>query len=313
MKTFSLIYCGLILSLSAPAHAGSYEGSTFEDVWSAATEGPYATLPAYKVTTASFFDILGDKLQKAASRTLLNESDVLPPFRKLLHANGVCLAGTWSITEDSPYSGYFAKGAEGLIVARASSALSETKRGEKRSFGLAGKIFPTLGRNVQAKTANFFVIDNLGGTFTPSYLDTSMTNDISALKLGPANAPNLLVAAAAGRALKAAEDALGGGNPFVRQLYPISELGIEDKSSAVTPRLLRIQGEPGARDPIEDFRDELAVAHPGQPLVFTIEVSSSADVTKAVWTPIGQMTFTEASASLGCDQRVHFAHPAWRK
>lgn len=293
--------------------ATPYTGSTYTEVWDAATDGEYAALPAYKVTTASFFDFLQDKLQKAASRTLTNEADVLPPFRKLLHANGVCLAGTWKITEDSPYSGYFAKGSEGLIIARASAALSETRLGQKRSFGLAGKIFPTLDPTEQVKTANFFVIDSLGGSFIPNFRDTALTNDISLVRLGPANAPNILVAAAAGRALKAAEDALGGGNPTVRQLYPIAELGLNDPKAAVTPRLIRIQAEPGLRARFEDFREELLRAVSGSSLRLSIEVSTPEPGSEGVWTKLGTIDLTDASASLGCDSKVHFAHPPWRK
>lgn len=308
------------LASTSAVLASPYQGSSFDAVWDVAQEGRYETLPQYKVTTASFFGFLKDNLQAAASRTLKDEADILPPFRKLLHANGVCLAGTWAITEDSPYTGYFAKGAQGLIVARASVALSETRLGQKRPFGLAGKIFPTMSPGDTVKTANFFVIDNLGGTFIPNFRDTAMTNDISNLQLGPANTPNLLVAAAAGRALKAAEDALGGGNPFIRQLYPISELGLADTSRAVTPLKIRLQGEPGPRGRFEDFRDELLDSIQESPIRFSIEVTvpplssaSGSSSAETSWMKLGVIEFTAAEASLGCDQRVHFAHPKWRK
>src|SRR5205807_8505365 len=54
-----------------------------------------------------------------------------------------CFAGNWEITQDSPYSGFFRKGSQALMIGRLSAASPVTSRGEKRAFGFAGKIFPT--------------------------------------------------------------------------------------------------------------------------------------------------------------------------
>ncbi len=320
MKTFVTLSLFSTLGLAALAlsqnPAPTYLGSSLSEVWATTQQGAYAELPLYKVTTSSFFGIMGDKLQKAASRTLSDKSDVLPSFRKLLHANGVCLKGTWTITEPTPYTGYFKEGSRGIILARASAALSEVKSGQKRSLGLAGKIFPTAYENDDSllKTANFFVIDNLGGTYNPHYRDAAMSNDISDLKVGVDNAPNLLVAAAAARALSTAEKAAGGKDPSVRQLYPISELGESDPSQAITPRWIQIQGRPGPRELISDFRDELAIENNGGSLIFDIAVTSEGERGQPKpFQKIGTIEFTESVASEGCDQRLHFAHPQWRE
>ncbi len=293
-----------------------YLGSRFEDVWSTTQKGAYETLPLYKVTTASFFQAFQDKLQQAASRTLSNKSDVLPPFRKLLHTNGVCLKGTWNITEPNSFSGYFQEGTQGLIIARASAALSEVKSGQKRALGLAGKIYPTTDETDTRllKTANFFVIDSLAGTYNPHFRDAAMSNDISDLNIALDNAPNLIVAAAAGRALQAAEKAAGGKDAFVRQLYPISELGEADPTQAVTPKWIQIQGRPGPKAVISDFRDELNIDNNRGSLIFDISVSSDGEKGQAKpFQKIGYIEFTESVASEGCDKELHFTHPKWRE
>lgn len=45
-----------------------------------------------------------------------------------------------------------------------------------RSFGFAGKLFPTLDPNelLKVHTANFFLIDDLGGTTANHYTDVAM-------------------------------------------------------------------------------------------------------------------------------------------
>jgi hypothetical protein len=127
----------------APAEAESYRGSRFSEVWGAVRSDPYLVLPHYRVTVGSFFDGFVNRLLVDSQRTLSDRSDLLPPLQKRVHPIGTCLAGRWRITEDNPYTGYFRKGSEALIIARASTALGEERRGEARSFGLAGKLFPT--------------------------------------------------------------------------------------------------------------------------------------------------------------------------
>jgi len=53
-------------------------------------------------------------------------------FRRLVHPNGVCLTGRWTIQEETPYTGYFATSSSALIVSRYSTCCTETKRGQTR-------------------------------------------------------------------------------------------------------------------------------------------------------------------------------------
>jgi hypothetical protein len=322
MKKRILIGMGLSLVtltgiVAANRSQPAYLGSRPSDVWSVTQEGPYAgDLPRYKVTLASFFSGLSSRLEQASLRTLNDKSDVLPSFKKLLHANGICFAGTWNITEDSPYSGYFKQGAVGRIIVRASAALSEIDQGQKRSFGIAGKIFPTDDANDSRalKTANFFVIDNLGGTYIPNFRDTTMTNDIADVDFGLANVGSSGIALAAVRALTNADKATGGNDPNIRQVYPIAELGEEPGATIITPQWFKLQGRPGPRNEAKDFRDELRLDNNNGELVFDIFVTSEGErgKPKKNWLKIGYIELNEDSLSLGCDTRLHFTHPVWR-
>ncbi len=310
------LFCGMAMAfaVSAPVSAAPYQGSSFQDVWSVAQEGPYSVLPEEKVTLSSFYSGVVDKLQQSSSRTLASQEDVLPRFQKLLHRNGICLAGTWNITEETPYSGYFRKDSTGLIVMRASAALSQIHRGQKRAFGIAGKIFPTADVNdpQRYKTANFFVIDNLGGTYTPNFLDTSMTNDITAINFTLANLGQTGILAAAVKAFGLAEAPLV---PLtVRQLYEISSLGESADARIVTPMFIRIQGQPGGyRSEFSDFRDDLRISANGGSYRFDISVAGNGLFGfEKKWQKIGYIEVTEDVASEGCDHQVHFHHPKWR-
>jgi hypothetical protein len=227
-------------------------------------------------------------------------------FDKLVHPNGICLSGTWNVTEPSAYTGYFAQGSRGLIIARASVALSDTTAGNYRGFGLAGKIFPTddPGHADPLKTANFFVIDDLGGTLAAHYMDGQLTNE-PATTIHPSEALYLAtVGEAAQSAFKAADI-----NPGRRQVYPIAELGVADTSTAVTPRWMMLRGSEGARFDKADFRDELTAALAARPVVMDILVSENRD---AGWNKIGHIEFDAGVASDSCDHRVHFHHPKFR-
>ncbi|MBC7531073.1 MAG: hypothetical protein H7318_05795 [Oligoflexus sp.] len=303
-----------LLPLSPMAFAAEYQGSRFQDVWQAAQENPYSFLPEEKVTLGSFYHFLSDKLQKASERTLSNHEDVLPYFRKLLHPNAICLAGSWNITEATPYSGYFKQDSKGLIILRASAALSEIHAGEKRAFGIAGKIFPTVNPSDAAslKTANFFVIDNLGGTYAESFLDSPMTNDITNVAFGPEAITKIPLLAAAVKAFGFAEKMIGNVLT-VRQLYEIGELGEAPGTEISVPRYIKIQGQEGARSGLSDFRDDLRLENNNGALRFDISVAADGQLGKEKpWTKIGFIELTADSLAEGCDHRVHFHHPVWR-
>jgi hypothetical protein len=291
-----------------------YTGSAFADVWSVAAADPYSVKPHYAVNVESMFGFLDDKMLDAANRTLSDREDVLPPFRKLVHPNGICLAGTWNVTDETPYTGYFRKGSRGLFIGRASTALTATERGEFRAFGFAGKIFPTTDPNEKVSTANFFTIEDLGGTLRDHYLDAANTNDIINVSLTPETFLNTVVGGVVAQAFLAADHTLDITQTLIRQLYPIAELGEADASKAVAPPWLMITGAPEiARVDAADFRDELRLGQYPNGLRFDIRI---ADVGTRIgpknWRTIGFIEVTADALADGCDHRLHFHHPQFR-
>jgi len=293
---------GLLNAKAAPV----YTGARVRDVWTEIKSNPYRTLPQESVSVTKFFSWGTNLLEQSAKRTIADESDVLPRFDKLVHPNGICLKGTWNMTEPSPYTGYFEQGKQAVVIARASTALSDTQRGTYRGFGLAVKLFPTDNPNhtLPLKTANFFVIDDLGGTLTPNYLDAQMTNEPAAsvrlrsIFLAP-------VAAAASSAFSAADQ-----NPGMRQLYPVAELGLRPGLKGVAPKYLKVVGSASMKRVVKnDFRDELNVALYGNNLDFDVLVSENKS---GPFEKIGYLEFQESVASDSCDHRVHFHHPKFR-
>jgi hypothetical protein len=320
MKRIAWMGCTLIICLTvfvvARGEDVPYSGSRFADVWSAVKSDPYAQLPHQKVSVTSFFGWLENKLLNASRRTLSDHSDVLPRFQKLLHPNGICLSGTWHITEETPYTGYFATGSEGLIIARASTALTEIKRGELRAFGLAGKIFPTTdaAHTNALKTANFFTIEDLGGRLTPHFTDAENTNDIINITIHPSVVFKGPLALAVANAFQTADNA-SSDETLIRQLYPIAELGEAQPEAAVAPTWMKIVGSAQTpRIDEADFRDELAIDNYPDGIDFDIYV---ADVGtrrgEKDWQYIGEIHFTDSVASDSCDHRLHFSHPPFRR
>ena len=156
--------------------------NSFQDVWTQVASDPLTILPQDKVSFGKLVSGGKNIILEDAERTLQEHADILKPFDKLAHPNGICLKGIWEIHKENRYSGYFKNHSKALIIARASSALSNTHRGEIRSFGFAGKLFPTMDPHKinQENTANFFLIDDLGGTKAEHYTDIVLINEPSA-------------------------------------------------------------------------------------------------------------------------------------
>ena len=288
-----------------------YEGSRFGEVWDVVASDPYDALPNERVTLGSFFFWGRNLLLDAARRTVSDRSDVLPRFDKLLHPSGICLAGTWNITEPNVYTGYFEEGRSGLIVARASVALSDTTLGSYRGFGLAGKIWPTLDEYPAEplETANFFTVDDLLGTKEPYFLDALLTNEPEVNPNAGTWAISPLFAPIVG-SLSAADR-----NPFRRPLYPIAELGLAEGEEARAPYWIKFVGAEGTRVDAYDFRDELRMSEYEHGIVMDIYVAEKGDAARAldaVWQRIGFLEFTRSVASDSCDHRLHFSHPRLR-
>ena len=113
-----------------------YSGSRFRDVVDALFANPYQRvwgregeppLPVQDVTIKTVFGGLlslgrPPRFERAAARSLDSGADLRwgpdgKGFTRFLHPNAVCLVGRWEITEDTPYSGYFAGGSRALAHA----------------------------------------------------------------------------------------------------------------------------------------------------------------------------------------------------
>jgi hypothetical protein len=276
--------------------------TSFAELWREVTSDPYE-LPHHRVTLHSFFTGFRYQLARAGKRTIADGRDLLPRFRKLIRPNAICLAGTWTITEPNPYSGLFKVGTRALLIARASVAFNQTDSGHYRSFGMAGKVFPTDDPKQPVHTANFFVIDDNGGTRTEHYVDAEMTTR-PGLSINPSSLMNLPLLLAITIAQRLADS-----SSEQRQLYPLSEARVADRDLVRTPGFMRVVGHPGQRVDACDFRDQLRTRRHKRPLRFDIAVRDTPD---EAWKTIGHLAFDRDVVSDTGDHRLHFSHPRWK-
>jgi hypothetical protein len=324
-----------------------YRGSRFREVEAAIFANPYQAvwggpgeppLPVYKTTIRSVYaGILpggkGPQFKLASIRALESGADLRwgdgrRGFRRLVRPHGVCATGTWSITEESPYSGYFEAGREGLVVARISAGVTRTLRGKRRSFGMALKLYPTADpeHDEPLETANVFLVDDLGGSTARQITGISLTNapNVTGWNRGT-EIPVLLREGTVFELI----DRMAS----MRQVYPIAELGKSAGQPTRAPEFLRLQaspGQPAAHD--EDVRDQVMgqIYDKGDPAPrrtssFDVSVSDRGKRSGFVfapkgqrqtffdWRTIGRVELTEAVASYNGDFVVHFRHPGWRK
>ena len=311
------------LSLTATTRPGhTYEGSTFEEVRAAVWAAPYQALPQWTVdsdTLGASGDDDGNHLLAAARRTLGNRADLVdfPGGRKLFQANGICFTGTWRIDGASRWPGLYSAGTEALLIARASVSMSNTRRGGKRAFALAGKLFPTTDPRERVHTANFFAMENALGTDDTHFLDAVLDNH-PVIEGLPPSLRQLFLGLRIQSDLKSADRAFGAAppDPTYRPLYPLAEAGPRAGAPGSAPRWMQLTVEPGTpRVDQPDFRDELRLSgYPDGRLRFVVRVADDAEGGKqaARWERIGVVEFTEDVASPGCDGRLHFAHPPLR-
>jgi len=326
------------------ADDAAYAGSTFAQVrnvlfaepryysaWGTAGEPP---LPEY---TVRLIDLIrrfwwpgGYPFAQAANRTVDSRADLRwgPDHRgvqRLLHPNGVCLFGTWTIDVDAGHTGYFRPGSRGLVIARYSVG-GEVRRGQPRSLSLVGKLYPTTDPNDPQKyhPAAFITQEDFGGSGVSHINDVVLRNapDTHAWRRGLGVFAMLAVT---GTVFRRADV-----NPTFRQLHEIAELGKTDGPTKA-PEFLQLlvdKDQPRIDGSSLDFRDEILgqIYDRGDPtpkrkLVFHIETSDTGYTrgpaffqrrTITNWKRVGRLEFTEAVASYNGDFVVHFHHPAWR-
>ena len=320
-----------------------YTGSTFQEVQDAVMAEPYygsiwgeagqKPMPFYPTTFDSVAQGLFSLSKRflfmdATARTIASHADLRwggPEKRgvqRMVHPNGICLSGIWQIDEDSGYTGFFAKGAKGLVIGRYSSGLSAL-RGDARTLSMVGKLFPTTNPLEKHRTASFITQEDLGGTFTPGIHDALLRNapNISPLNRGFGIGTLLLTVFAFMRVDR---------RTTIRQLYEVAELNKPAGTPTRCPQYMQlrvISPKVGGADETADFRDELLtqIYDRGNPrkkndLIFQIEVSDRGEVCGllnkslegADWKPIGKITFDRAAASYNGDFVIHFHHPKWR-
>jgi hypothetical protein len=294
-------------------------------------------LPIYKQTFASITRGLIARFWRdfamlsAAKRTLKSHADLRlgsdgKGFRRLVHGMGICLRGRWEITKEGPgvsYTGYFAPGSVGRVIARYSLGGNDPRNGRYRSLGLVGKIFPPADNEDEiTDRAHFITQEDLGGAYTESVIDVQLTNSppVTLLKRGYGVFSFLAVIVALLRADR---------EPSERQLYEVAELGKRPGVPTSCPPFMRLTIDNATPPPQPnelDFRDEILGlmynrddAKAKHELVFKIEVSEKGQrtwlqrVKDQEWHEIGRLTFEEAVASYNGDFVIHFHHPVWRK
>ncbi|WP_252728052.1 hypothetical protein [Alteromonas sp. C1M14] len=313
----STIIHAQITESASPKYANA---AAFKRVKDRVFSDPYSRLPQYKVTR-KLFDKNGENLLlQHAKRTLSSKANfvALASNQKLLQANGICFAGTWTIYPSSSYTGLYRARVDIPAIVRASVSLSGTKQADKRAFGIAIKLFFDGQSDV---TENIFLMHSLGGTKTKHVANLPMTNEPKLGELPPFS--QLFTAYRLERDLEEADRAFSGkkANPRFRPVSQLADTEVKweqgehkENTPANGPYWLKASLKPGT--PLvdkEDFRDELALAHyPAHKITWVLSGApyTEAGIEKAVWREIGELTLTESVVSLTCDTQLHFHHPS---
>jgi hypothetical protein len=321
----------------------AYKGSRYSEVRQALYANPYRSgtagqepgpLPMFRSTIRNAWrgTLFGPKyLRDASARTIDTHNDLRwgpdgKGYRKILAPNGICVLGSWEITAENPYTGYFSKGSKGLTIGRFSSDGNETKRGERRSISLGMKVYPTTDPNHPTPLIPASVIaqEDLGGMHTQYVNDAELRGQpsVHAYRRGI----YVLVMIRAGLYFLPL-DKVGD----VRQFHEVAELGKPATVQTRCPEHVMLKMAAGQRR-IEghniDFRDEI-YAHlfnpgdeqPSGSMDFDIFVAERGrrsgfpglrKVTVTDWQRVGTLRFSEAICSYNGDHVIHFHHPGWR-
>lgn len=312
--------------------------SRYSDVRDAIFANPYARengrLPYEAPTLAQMLSgVLSGayRLRQAAQRTVASRADLRwgadgKGFRRIVHPYGLCFTGIWEIDADSAYTGYFRKGSCALLIARYSTA-GLIRRGEPRAQAFAGKLYATTdpAHAEKLETANFFVLDDVGGT------SIEHLNDVEFV-----NAPNVTpwrhLAALPILAIADVVFRRANGEPTVRQLYQIAELGAPPGAPIRAPQFMRLTlsaDAPRIEGDQLDGRDEAlamifdqGATTPSRVLTLHIDVTDEGETFSFLgykkrsfrnWRRIGRIVLDNAVASYNGDHVLHFSHPAWRE
>lgn len=319
----------------------AYQGSVFSQLKAAVWQRPYDSLPIYHLSRDRLFS---EEFERNSARTIDTHVDLLETERlKIVHPNGICLTGVWQINQENPYSGYFAKGRRGLVLARISSEgdqvalpnkskpVSDHWTGQKYiSYGLAAKLFPTgdVEDPRPYRPAHLIVQTDIGGQASGDVSTVAMTNapDVTVKRRGFAAdgfvGGGVRILARSGRAFDAVDE-----QNTIRQTYEIAELDKPAATPTSAPKYLKLTAAPRDRRQLGegDFRlaiekyienrgalsFDIWVANRGKKVTITPLLQKTR--VEDPWIKIGELTFTDAVNSRACDARLHFHHPAWRQ
>jgi len=303
MKKLNLIaFLWILLNVNS-GHTGESllsNGVSINQMWSKLKQKPYKSLPKRIMT---FSDVV--KFLPELSKNVVNKnSDFREIETRVIHANGICLLGEWKIQKETPYSGYFKNNSRGLVIIRVSSAAGGISQDERRSIGLAGKLFPTTDIDDQKvyQTANFFASETLVGKVTKFTTKTVFNNKF---KLGSIFAvfKNLKFVSRIGRIFGKADK-----SPFKRKLDPIAMLSIRNET-IVVPDRIRLSTPPSFKTISKsDFRDEWRVEnYKNGELKLIIELKNKGLHKK--YEKVGEIVMQKSVTSRACDFDINFPHP----
>jgi len=320
-----------------------YRGSRYADVRAALYQNPYrggaagqqpGPLPMFRSTIRNAWRGLfsgENQFRHASARSMDSQADLRwgpdgKGWRRIIAPNGICVLGTWEITEQNIYTGYFQQGSKGLTIGRFSSDGNETMRGQRRSFSLGMKVYPTTDPEHPTPLipASVIVQEDLGGMRTPYINDAELVNtpSVHAYRRGI----YFLIMLRAGPIFQRL-DKVGDA----RQVHQVAELGKAPDVPTHAPdhmMLKMAQGQRRVEGSRLDFRDEIyghmfnpGDAQPTGSMVFDILVSSLgrrtgvrglSNVKVQDWQRIGTVRFHEAICSYNGDHVIQFHHPRWR-
>jgi len=321
----------------------AYRGSRYSEVRKALYQNPYrggasgqepGPLPLFRSTIRNAWRGLfsgENKFRQASARSMDSQADLRwgpdgKGWRRIIAPNGICVLGTWEITEHSQYTGYYARGSKGLTIGRFSSDGNETKRGQRRSFSLGMKIYPTTDPEHPTPLipASVIVQEDLGGMRTAYINDAELVNtpSVHAYRRGI----YFLIMLRAGPIFQRLDKVANA-----RQVYQPAELAKDPAVPVHAPKHLMFKMAQGQRR-VEghhlDFRDEIYghMFNPGDTsptgsMVFDICVSDYgresgvqglSRVKVDDWQRIGTLRFSEAICSYNGDHVIQFHHPRWR-
>lgn len=285
-----------------------------KEAWDYLQTGKQEELPHHIVTFRSFFSQMGENLLfRDSKRTVESGNHFIPPQRKVIFPNGICLRGEWVIDDHShDYTGYYKANSRGVIIARAAVSLGKIYYKELRTLALSGKIFPTTdpGDPRPLPAANFLLMNDNGGKRKTYLTEADLTN-AAPRTIHVGALPLLRIALFVAKTFDRADL-----RRDIRQLYQIAELEAEAPYSS--PKWMLLSGEKelqkvSRRVKAQDFREEVQkVIDENKSLTFEIRVANDHIKEQPVYEKIGKIVFTEYVASRACDMSLHFQHPPYR-